>query len=381
MYKRITQKVLLYASGKFPVITVTGPRQSGKTTLVRETFSEKKYVSLEDLDEREFAINDPRGFLKTYKGGTIIDEIQYAPNLFSYLQSHVDSSKVMAEFILTGSQHFLLIEKVTQSLAGRSCILQLLPLCIEELLPPPTASPFDFIYKGFYPALYQHSIDPSLFYKSYINTYVERDVRSLKNIKNLSLFKTFLHLCAGRIGQLLNLSSLGADCGIDQETVKSWLSLLETSYILFLLRPHHTNFNKRVTKQPKLYFYDTGLVSHLLGIETEEDLLRNYARGSLFENYVALELIKQRYNLGKESNLFFWRDHTGHEVDFIIEKPPQLIPIEAKSAQTLSSSFFEGLIYWQKIAKEDIGYLIYAGEKEKIQSKNIVLPWNKVASI
>ena len=378
MYKRIMQKILLYACEKFPVITLTGPRQSGKTTLVKTTFPEKKYVSMEDMEDRDFAQNDPKGFLKTYENGAIIDEIQYVPNLFSYIQTHVDSTQKMGEFILTGSQQFLLIEKITQSLAGRSCVLQLLPLCIDELSPPMDASPFEYIFKGFYPGLYDRDINASLFYKSYMNTYIERDVRTLKNIKDLSKFKTFLQICAGRIGQLLNMSSLGNDCGTDQETVKSWLSILETSYILFLLRPHHANFNKRLTKQPKLYFFDTGLASYLLGLDTSQDLLKHFARGPLFENYVALELIKQRYNQGKESNLFFWRDHTGHEVDFIIDKHTRLIPLEAKSSQTSSSSFFKDIIYWQALAKEDKGYLVYAGIKEHLGSQISVLPWNKI---
>lgn len=381
MYKRRMQETLLYAHTKFPVITLTGPRQSGKTTLVKETFPEKKYISLEDLDNREFAFTDPRGFLQIYGEGSIIDEVQHAPNLFSYIQSYVDTHKRMGSFILTGSQHFLLLEKITQSLAGRTCVLQLLPLSLQELHPSPMASPFEVISKGFYPGLYEYDISPSFFYKSYLNTYVERDVRMLKNIKDLSTFKTFLYLCAGRIGQLLNMSSLGNDCGIDQETVKSWLSILEASYILFLLRPHHTNFNKRLIKQPKLYFYDTGLASYLLGIETAEDLMKHFARGPLFENYVALELIKKRYNNGKESNLFFWRDYTGHEVDFLIDCYTHLFPIEVKSAQTIVSSFFDGLIYWQKQAPEKKGCIIYAGTQEQSRSQISILPWNKVDSL
>lgn len=382
MFKRTLENILREVSQKFPVITLTGPRQSGKTTLIKSTFSNYAYVSLEDIDNRQFAIEDPRGFLATYKNGVIIDEAQNAPQLFSYIQTHVDQSQKMGEFILTGSQQLLLAEKISQSLAGRACVLQLLPCSAGELSIDSSANLWDVLQKGFYPAIYDRSIEPTQYYKSYVNTYIERDVRSLSGIKDLSKFKTFLQLCAGRVGQLLNMSSLGGDCGIDQATVKSWISILEASYLVFLTRPHHQNFSKRLMKQPKLYFYDTGLLSYLLGIESPKELEIHFARGALFENYVALELLKERYHHGKEANLFFWRDHHGHEVDFICEQSSLLKAIEVKSSQTITSDFFKGLHYWKNLAGEkNPCFLVYAGNESQNRSDASVLPWTKVKTI
>lgn len=381
MYSRDLKNILLYSATKYPVVTLTGPRQSGKTTLVREIFADKKYVTLEDLDNRSFAEQDPRGFLNMYKTGLIIDEAQHVPSLFSYIQSHVDNTKVMGEFILTGSQHFLLADRIAQSLAGRAAILQLLPCTVKELGITSESELYETLWKGFYPAVYDRDINPTLFYKSYLNTYVERDVRTLSAIKDLSKFKTFLHMCAGRIGQLVNMTSLGNDCGIDQETVKAWLSILESSYILFLLKPHHQNFNKRLTKQPKLYFYDTGLAAYLLGIEDPDTIHFHFARGALFENYVAIELIKKRFNQGMDHNLYFWRDHHGHEVDFIKENGSALVPIEVKSSETLSPALFDGLNYWQKLANVDRGYLAYGGTEHQERSHQTVVSWCDVSEI
>ncbi len=381
MYSRNLTDILLYSATKYPVVTLTGPRQSGKTTLVRALFSDKKYVTLEDLDNRSFAEQDPRGFLNMYKNGLIIDEVQHVPSLFSYIQSHVDRSHIMGEFILTGSQHFLLTEGISQSLAGRAAILQLLPCTARELGITSEAELYNALWKGFYPAVYDRDINPTFFYKSYLNTYVERDVRTLSAIKDLSKFRMFLQMCAGRIGQLVNMTSLGNDCGIDQETVKAWLSILESSYILFLLKPHHQNFNKRLTKQPKLYFYDTGLAAYLLTIEDPNALKFHFSRGALFENYVAIELIKKRFNQGMEHNLYFWRDHHGHEVDFIKDNGSTLVPIEVKSSETLSSTLFDGLNYWQRLSDVERGYLVYGGIEDQTRSHQTVVPWFDVGTL
>ncbi len=381
MYLRNLADILLYSATKYPVVTLTGPRQSGKTTLVRALFSDKKYVTLEDLDNRSFAEQDPRGFLNIYKNGLIIDEAQHVPSLFSYIQSHVDRSHIMGEFILTGSQHFLLTERISQSLAGRAAILQLLPCTARELGIASETELYNTLWKGFYPAVYDRDINPTFFYKSYLNTYVERDVRTLSAIKDLSKFRTFLQMCAGRIGQLVNMTSLGNDCGIDQETVKAWLSILESSYILFLLKPHHQNFNKRLTKQPKLYFYDTGLAAYLLNIEDPNVLKFHFSRGALFENYVAIELIKKRFNQGMDHSLYFWRDHHGHEVDFIKDNGAILVPIEVKSSETLSSTLFDGLNYWQKLSGVEHGYLVYGGIEDQMRSHQTVVPWFNVGML
>jgi predicted AAA+ superfamily ATPase len=381
MFERLLYKTLLYASQKFPVVTLTGPRQSGKTTLVKTTFPDKDYVSLENIDTRLFAAEDPKGFLNQFKNGIIIDEAQHAPDLFSYIQTHVDHHKKMGEFILTGSQNILLSGKVSQSLAGRSAVLQLLPCTVSELKRKDDISPYSVIFKGFYPAVYDRDIDPTFYYKSYVNTYVERDLRSLINIKDLAKFRLFLQLCAGRTGQLINMSALGNECGVDHQTVAAWLSILEASYIIFLLKPHHKNFNKRLVKQPKLYFYDTGLACYLLGIESEKGASTHYAYGALFENYVMLELMKHRFNQGKDSNIYFWRDHHGKEIDCIIDYGIHLTAIEIKSAQTITSSFFDGLKYWSDLTEQKSCFLVYGGKEEQQRSLTHVLPWSNVCEV
>ena len=374
MLDRKLKVCLAYAAKKFPVVTLTGPRQSGKTTLVKSLFPHKTYVSLEDVDHRFFAKSDPRSFLKNFPDGAIIDEAQHVPDLFSYIQTRVDQNQVMGEFVLTGSQNILLSENISQTLAGRTAVLQLLP-CTTNELNWRGNDPYHLFFKGFYPAVHDRDIDPAMYYKSYVNTYVEKDVRSLINIKDLSKFHLFLQLCAGRIGQLFNASAIGSECGINHVTVKSWISILEASYVLFLLKPHHQNFNKRLTKHPKLYFYDTGLAAYLLGIESSEILSRHFVRGPIFENYVASELLKGRFNQGMESNIYFWRDHHGREVDFIIDKGSCLDAIEVKSAATVTQSFFEGLEYWGNLSPSSNKYLIYGGEMQQERSQIKLLPW------
>lgn len=376
MFERRLKEKLVYASQKFPVLTIMGPRQSGKTTLIKMTFPEKAYVSLENLDDRSFALTDPKSFLNMYPNGAIIDEAQHAPDLFSYIQTRVDHNKVMGEFILTGSQNILLSGKISQSLAGRTAVLQLLP-CQKNECAKDNNTLYELLFKGFYPAIYDRDIEPNLYYRSYLSTYVERDLKSMINIKDLSKFHLFLKLCAGRIGQLLNITALGSECGINDMTVRSWLSILEASYVLFLLRPHHANFNKRLTKQPKLYFYDTGLACHLLSLESPLGLETHYARGALFENYVALELLKERFNKGLDSNLYFWRDHNGKEVDFIIDRGHILDAVEVKSASTITNSFFKGLMYWNSLSpKNDSNlFLVYGGDQAQKRENIQVYPW------
>lgn len=383
MIHRTLTEHLQYLATKFPVVALTGPRQSGKTTLVENLFSSKAYVSLEDPDVREFATTDPKGFLNQFDDGVVIDEAQHVPQLFSYIQTRVDKSKKAGEFILTGSQNFLLLEKISQSLAGRAAVMHLLPLSVQELSEAQLSleNPFALIQKGFYPRIYDQDIAPLDWYKSYINTYIERDVRQIKNITDLSKFQLFIKLCAGRIGQLLNISSLANDCGVNQTTIGSWLGILEASFIICLLRPHHQNFDKRLVKQPKLYFYDTGLACYLLGIRKPEELMTHYMRGSLFENFVVSELIKKRFNQGREADLNFWRDSHGHEVDVIMSQGDRVIPLEIKSAATLSNDQFKALTYWQQLAHGAKGYLVYAGDQSQARTNATVLSWKDLNQI
>lgn len=375
MLKRDISDYLRYLAEKYPIVVLTGPRQSGKTTLVKQLFPEKPYVSLEDPDMRAFAQEDPRGFLATHPEGAILDEIQYVPPLFSYLQTLVDHRQKPGDFVLTGSQNFLLMEKITQSLAGRAGIAHLLPLTYGELRPAPQCPSdlWSLVFNGFYPRIYDAHLDPSDWYKNYVNTYVERDVRQIKNILDLGKFRLFIQLCAGRIGQLLNMESLSADCGIDQKTLKSWLGLLESSFILFRLYPHHENFNKRLVKQPKLYFYDTGVACYLLGLEKPAHLETHYAKGNLFENYVVVELIKQQYNRGKDHRLSFWRDNHGHEIDVLLDTPTGPIPLEIKSGRTISSDALKGIAYWQELNDSKESYLIYGGTQAQKRTGTHIL--------
>jgi len=372
---------------QFPVIALLGPRQSGKATLAREAFPDHEYVNLEALDARQFAIEDPKGFLKQYHrkevAGVILDEIQNTPDLFSYLQIYVDQNPKPGFYVLTGSQNILLNQHISQTLAGRISMQTLLPFSLEELelahiLP---SDLFTAIFQGFYPPVYTKKIDPQDWYKGYIQTYVERDVRQIRNVSDLSLFQKFIKLCAGRIGQLLDLTSLSNDCGISVNTVKSWLSILETSYIIFLLQPYHKNFSKRLIKSPKLYFYDPGLASHLLGIESSQMLIQHYLRGGLFESMILSNLLKRRLNEGKMPNLYFWRDKTGLEIDCLIEKANELVPIEIKSSETIHSGFFDSLQKFCDLAEipSQASYLIYGGSKNKKRKQGQILSWKNFA--
>jgi uncharacterized protein len=377
MIQRQAENELRILAGQFKAVAVVGPRQSGKTTLVRKVFSEKPYANLENPDLRRFALEDPRGFLSNYPQGAILDEIQRVPELFSYLQQILDDAGKNGLFILTGSNNFLLQENISQSLAGRVGYLFLLPLSLSEIGDRGENSN-QILFKGAYPVLFHEEPDPSRFYANYIRTYVERDVRLLKNITDLYAFERFMRLCAGRTGQLLNLSSLATDVGVDVKTIGSWIGVLETSFVVFRLNPYHKNFNKRIVKMPKLYFYDTGLAIALLGVENVSQLELHPFKGSLFENLVIVDFLKRRYNCGRTNNLFFWRDNTGNEIDLLIENGNQLIPVEIKSGQTISDEFFKGIRYWNKITQTEGGFLVYGGSMIQKRSNGItVVPFNK----
>lgn len=385
MVKRALSVKLKELVSKFPVVSIVGPRQSGKTTLVQNTFPGWEYVTLEDLDTREFALRDPRGFLATYSKSAIIDEVQRAPGLFSYIQTASDRKKKTGQFILTGSQNILLQENISQTLAGRVAILRLLPFSLDELRNTGYApnSPDEYLFKGSYPRIYDKKINPVDWYPNYIQTYVERDVRLIKNISDLNAFQKFIKLCAGRIGQVLNLSSLGNDCGITHNTAKAWISILESAYIIFLLRPYYKNFNKRLIKMPKLYFYDTGLACSLLGIQNKQQLTTHYLSGSIFESFALSEIIKHRFNKGLEPHCYYWRDRTGNEVDCIVEIPGSLLQIEIKSSKTIANDFFNGLRYLNKVAGKVSGssYLVYKGEENQKRSFAEVISWRNVSSV
>jgi len=344
MIPRTLEPVLKKLAGQYPVVTVTGPRQSGKTTLCRAAFPDKPYANLERPDTRDFADSDPCGFLASYADGAILDEIQRVPQLVSYLQTLVDERKQPGQFILTGSQQFEVMTTITQSLAGRTALLKLLPLSIEELSGEGIRPESDqLLLTGFYPRIYDAGINPTQALGDYLETYVERDIRQLIAIKDLTLFERFVRLCAGRVGQLLNLQSLGNDVGVSHTTARSWLTLLEASYVVFQLRPWHANISKRQIKTSKLYFYDVGLASYLLGIEKESHVNRHPLRGNLFENMVVIEALKYRYHRGRRSNLYFWRDVKGNEVDLLIESGADIAAVEIKSGATISSDYFKGL--------------------------------------
>ena len=384
------------AAKQYPVITLTGPRQSGKTTLIRAMFPEMQYFSLEDPELRHLAGGDPRGFLAQFQEkGVILDEVQRAPDLFSYIQTRVDEVDRPGQFILSGSQNFLLMKNISQTLAGRCAIFHLLPFSVNELrqLPhpamedigqkilsvpePENGNVFDFLYTGFYPRIHDKKLDAQEWLKNYTQTYLERDVRDLINIGDLESFRRFMGLCAGRVGQLLNLSSLASDCGVTHTTAKRWLSVLETGFIVTLLRPHSQNFNKRLVKSPKLYFTDTGLLCYLLRIRNPEDLFMHASRGAIFENYVVAELLKKRLHAGLEPDLYFWRDSAGHELDILIDLGSRLIPIEIKSGHTIAKDFFKGLNYWKTLVKNPSvpSALIYAGTRSFHHKNTAVYSW------
>lgn len=370
----------------FPVISLTGPRQSGKTTLSRATFPEYSYLNLENMNEYSMIKNDPLRVLRSYGAkGVIIDEAQKMPELFSAIQVIVDETGDMGQFILTGSQNFLLLEKVSQSLAGRVGIVHLLPFGLSELTGAdlPVDDLDEMMHKGTYPVIYDRNMAPGDFYPSYIQTYIERDVRSMKNIGDLNMFQRFVKLCAGRTGQLLNLSGLGNELGLNYKTVGSWISILEASFIVFLLRPHEKSFNKRLVKQPKLYFYDTGLLCSLLDITTKDQLGTHYMRGHIFESFVLSEYVKSRFHGGLRSDAFFFRNNAGNEVDLILEHGADLAAVEIKSSSTLSDDFFKGLDYYRKLSgiKPERLLLVYGGDRDYDLGRGRVLGWRSIETL
>ncbi|MCF6168488.1 MAG: ATP-binding protein [Lutibacter sp.] len=348
---------------------------------MRYIFKNKPYVNFENPDIRLYAMEDPRGFLSNYPDGAVFDEVQRVPEIFSYLQQILDESNNNGLFIITGSNNFLLQETISQSLAGRVGYLKLLPLTLNEIKDnKSTAS--QLIFKGFYPSLYSNSIKSSLWYSNYINTYVERDVRLIKNISNLVTFEKFLRLCAGRIGQLLNMNSLAIEIGVDNKTISAWIGVLETSFVLFRLQPYHKNFNKRIVKMPKIYFYDTGLAAALLGIQNSNQLDLHPFRGALFENMIIVDLLKTRFNKAKTNNLYFWRDNVGNEIDVLLDNGATITPIEIKSGQTVTTDYFKGIKYWNKLTKKEGGYVVYGGTMAQKRSNNItVVPYSKINNI
>ena len=381
MIARLAEHELRALASDFKAVAVIGPRQSGKTTLVRYVFPEKPYVNLENLDTRSFASEDPRGFLNSYSQGAILDEIQRVPHLFSYLQEILDDSRESGLFILTGSNNFLLQENISQSLAGRIGYLQLLPLSIGEIGEMSTDVD-EIMLRGGYPAIYEQNISVCKWYANYIRTYVERDVRLIKNIGDLQVFEKFLRLCAGRIGQLLNMSSLAVETGVDVKTIGSWLSVLEMSFLVLRLHPYHRNYNKRIVKMPKLYFYDTGLALALMGVEEKEQVQIHPFRGAVFENLIVLEFFKKRLNAGKNPNLYFWRDHVGNEIDLLMEMNTELIPVEIKSGQTVTTEYFKGLNFWNKLTNHQGGYVVYSGDITQHRSNGMtVLPFREIDEI
>lgn len=368
----------------YPVLYVGGPRQSGKTTLLRHLFPDMPYTSLEDPDTRLLAEDDPRRFLNSFPKGGILDEAQRVPSLFSYLQTMVDANKSL-QFILSGSQNFLLMEKISQSLAGRVGILNLYPFSYPEITEAVGMRPDlqSFAWQGGYPALYDKKIPSEVFFNNYLETYLERDVRLLKNVGDLSQFARFMRLCAGRVGQPLNMSTLATDTGVSVNTIKAWISVMEASYILYLLQPWHVNYNKRIIKSPKMYFFDTGLLCHLLGVSSPKQLGTHHFQGNIIENAIITELYKKRSNLGKRPVFWFWQDSKGNEVDLLIEEEGELRPIEIKSSQTYNPRLVSGLNLWQKLTdtKPEDQFLVYAGT-QKIQLENCrLMPWQEAIEV
>lgn len=379
----------------YPIVTLTGPRQSGKTTLVRSVFADSDYVSLEDPDQRSYAVEDPRGFLDQFRDLVVLDEVQRAPELFSYIQTRVDSDDRPGRFVLSGSQNFLLLRSISQSLAGRTAILHLLPLSLGELLgreslkvaevgraipqrrDPGTLSLMETLMSGFYPRIHDGGLDPWRWLRDYFSSYVERDVREIVNVGDLETFGRFVRLCASRAGQLLNLSSLANDCGVTHTTARRWISILEASFIVTLLRPHSRNLGKRLIKRPKLYFLDTGLLCYLLRIRSADDLRFHSSRGAIFESFVVSELIKNALHRGEEPNLYFWRDSTGHEIDILIDHGQELVSVEVKSGQTVTGDFFKGLRFWRKLLNDPSAptALVYGGDRSFRREGVTVYSW------
>ena len=379
---RTIKKAMDVYLSKYPILVLTGPRQSGKTTFLKNEFTNYTYINLENLDNRTYALNDPNGFLAEHGNFVIFDEAQRAPELFSYLQTKVDNDKIMGQYILSGSQNFHLMRNISQSLAGRVALFKLLPFDNLEMEHANWLND-DYavnLQKGFYPAIYDRDIPSKVFYSNYVQTYVERDLTELIQVKNLKLFRNFITLCAARVGQLLNLNSLANECGISQPTAKAWISVLETSYILYQLQPFHSNINKRMTKNSKLYFYDTGLVCFLLKINDSASVKTSAYKGSLFENFIINEYIKQQYHQHLLLDFWFWRDAVGHEVDFIWQDTEKLNLVEIKASETIIPEMFKGLSYMKKFMPDLIESktIVHTGLFNQNRTAGEVLSWKKI---
>jgi predicted AAA+ superfamily ATPase len=384
MIQRDASTKIKQLAKKFPAVGLLGPRQSGKTTLAKELFPKKPYVSFENQDNILLVTKDPRAFLDQYKTGAIFDEIQRVPQLLSYLQGVIDDQpNKVGLFIIAGSQNLLLLESISQTLAGRIAFIHLLPFSFTELASSKhgTQSLNKLILNGGYPRLYDRKIKPVDFYPNYLLTYVERDVRQIKNITNLAMFQRFLKVCASRVGQEVNYTSIGNDTGVDQKTVLSWFGILEASFIAFRLQPFYNNLGKRLTQMPKLYFYDTGLCCSLLELETESHVNTHPLRGALFENLIILELLKARFNNGQRSNLFYWRDRTGNEIDVLLDQSAQVVPIEIKTSATFTSDYVKGINYWKKINPNvKKAFVVFTGKTASLD-KISILNWKEIAFI
>ncbi|WP_319560281.1 ATP-binding protein [Marispirochaeta sp.] len=364
---------------EFPIVAILGPRQSGKTTLSRKIFSDYEYVSFEDYDVYEFAESDPRGFLNRYSENVIFDEIQRNHKMISYLQTHVDKLKKNGKIVITGSHNFLLMEQISQSLAGRVGITKLLPFSIKEIKDL-KIDKNELIFKGFYPRIYDQNIRAEVFYKNYISTYIEKDIRQLKNVNKLDVFIKFMKILAGRTGQEINYKTIGEDCGVSHATIMEWISILEASFIVYRLRPFYNNYNKRLVKSPKLYFTDTGLVCSLLGIRKKEELDYHFLKGSIFETFIINEVMKANYNQGEKYEIYFWRDNHKKEIDLIIDFGMKKYGIEIKSSETINEKYFDGLKYWNELTgidKENM-YLIYGGKENMVRNDMNVISWDNI---
>jgi predicted AAA+ superfamily ATPase len=383
MIKREIEAVTLRLFSKYPVITITGPRQSGKTTLAKKLFPGKPYINLEYPDQRRFAVEDARGFLNRYPDGAVLDEIQRTPELPSYLQGIVDEKKRNAMFVLTGSRQFEVTRNISQSLAGRTAMVRLLPLSAAELASHAALPGLnELLVNGFFPGLHVNKVAPRHFYASYFETYIERDLRQLSQIENLRTFDKFVRLLAARTGGLLNHQSIANDCGVSQPTIRKWISILEAGFIVFLLPPFFRNIGKRLIKTPKVYFLDTGLLCFLLGVETAAHLAAHPLRGAVFENFIVAELLKKRYNDGLLSNIMFFRDRAGNEVDAIVEEGRTLLPIEIKSSQTASLDFTKSIDYFRALFPNQVkkGLVVYDGSEEAVKDRCEFINWKDLRS-
>jgi len=383
IHRTITETILNFMKW-FPVVYLGGPRQSGKTTLLRHLLPDMPYASLEDADARRRAEEDPRRFLNGFPQGGILDEVQRVPHLFNYLQGVVDADKTR-RFILSGSQNFLLMESITQSLAGRVGILNLLPLSLSEIeKKQPVLTLESLVWQGGYPATYgENQTPPEFFFDSYIQTYLERDVRLLKNVGDIAQFGRFMRLCAGRVGQPLNISTLANDTGVAPNTIKTWISILEASYLVFKLPPYFENYNKRIIKSPKLYFFDTGLLCNLLGISAAQQLETHHYYGNIVENALIVDWYKKRTNAGHRPRFWFWQDQKNNEVDLLIEEQGILKAIEIKTSQTYNSRLLSGLKLWQKLTGSDPAnqFIVYAGDQEAELENGTLLNWRKALEL